>query len=44
MPELYPSLYTLLMFIRSRWFNILILTFALLRFGWALLGARLTKI
>ena len=41
---LYPSLYTLLIFVRSRWFNILILTFALLRFGWAVVVLRLTEI
>ena len=41
---LFPSLYTLLIFIRSRWFNILILTFALLRFGWAVYDVRLTEI
>lgn len=40
---LYPTLYTLLIFIRIRWFNILVLSFALLFFGWNVIGASLTN-
>ena len=40
---LYPALYTLLIFIRVRWFNIVVLLFALLFFGWAVMGVSLTN-
>jgi hypothetical protein len=38
---LFPTLYALLIFIRARWFNILTLSFALLYFGWGVMGLRL---
>ena len=40
---LYPALYTVLIFIRSRWVNIVVLSFALLFFGWSVIGARLSS-
>ena len=40
---MYPTLYTLLIFIRARWVNIVVLSFALLFFGWTVMGSRLTN-
>jgi hypothetical protein len=38
---LYPALYALLIFIRRRWFNILILGFVILYYGWRVAGQQL---
>lgn len=39
---LYPAIYTSLIFIRARWFNILVLGFALVFYGWEIGDQRLT--
>jgi hypothetical protein len=39
---LYPTLYVLLIFVRRRWFNILILGFIIAYYGWRVLGQQLT--
>ncbi|HEY0113823.1 MAG TPA: hypothetical protein VGB59_11850 [Allosphingosinicella sp.] len=38
---LYPALYASLIFVRARWFNILVLTFAIAFYGWTVGGHRL---
>lgn len=40
---MYPTLYTLLIFIRARWVNIVVLSFVLLFFGWSVMGLSLTN-
>ena len=40
---LYPLLYGTLLFIRARWFNILTLSFALLFYGWLVIGMRVSE-
>ena len=40
---LYPAIYGLLIFIRTRWLNILILAFALLYYGYVMTGYRVSS-
>ena len=39
---LYPALYATLIFARQRWFNILILGFIIVYYGWTVVGQQLT--
>ncbi|MBA2934240.1 hypothetical protein HZF05_09015 [Sphingomonas sp. CGMCC 1.13654] len=39
---LYPILYISLIFIRARWFNILVLSFVILYYGWQTIGVQIT--
>jgi hypothetical protein len=39
---LYPALYASLIFVRNRWFNVLVLAFIILYFGWRISGEQLT--
>jgi hypothetical protein len=40
---LFPLLYGLLLFIRARWFNVATLAFALLFFGYSVVGMRISS-
>lgn len=39
---LYPTLYASLIFVRKRWFNILVLGFIIVYYGWRVVGQQLT--